>query len=349
MHLKQRLFAFVELGQFLSDHLNNRGFESDHASLHQEFDALMQQIPYRNPWFTPVNLHKSIAGITAMLQEQALDAWLKQYNIPDVIKEPCQIGVVMAGNIPMVGFHDLLCVLLSGHQLRAKLSTDDNLLLPFMAKVLDRFMPGFAERVSFESNTIKGAHAYIATGSDNSSRYFEHYFGAYPNIIRRNRTSIAVMDGTETADELEGLADDVFSYFGMGCRNVTQILIPKDYPISRLFDAFAKYNHLADHHKYINNYDYRKSVALLNKTAHYDNGFLLMFENDALFSPIAAINYVYYANTGYIKSLIESKLDKIQCVTGHGYIPFGKAQMPDVSDYADGIDTMQFLLSLNRS
>lgn len=349
MLLKQRLFAFVELGRFLSEHLEEKHPASSYANLHREFKDLIEKVALHNPWFTKKNVLKSISGIAAMLHPDSLETWLNRYDIPEKNPYPKQIGVVMAGNIPMVGFHDLLCVVMTGHMINAKLSADDNLLLPFLVKVLDTFAPGIGQLVNFETNLIKGAHAYIATGSDNSARYFEYYFGTYPHIIRRNRTSVAVIDGAETDEELAGLADDIFSYFGMGCRNVTQLFIPNDFPIDRLFDAFSTYHYITEHHKYMNNYDYRKSIALLNKTAHFDNGFLLLFESDALFSPVAAINFKHYENLQVVQDWLDLKQSNIQCVTGHGHIPFGKAQMPKVWDYADGVDTMQFLLSLNSN
>ena len=250
----------------------------------------------------------------------------------------------MAGNIPLVGFHDWLCVFISGHKAMVKLSSRDKVLLPHLVDKLISWDPRVEEYTSF-SDMLKGCDAYIATGSNNSSRYFEYYFGKYPHFIRRNRTSVAILTGTENQADLEKLADDVFQYFGLGCRNVTKIYVPRDYDFIPLLNAFRKYDHLADHHKFRNNYDYNLALHLLNKVVYMSTASLLLVEQPSFFSPISQLNYETYEDADKVRGQLLSSAD-IQCLVGETGVPFGMAQSPAITDYADGINTLQFLMEI---
>lgn len=309
----------------------------------------------RNPWFVKENVVSAFREIASMLDEDSLNSWLSGYN-PDSF-EPVKIktvGVIMAGNIPFVGFHDMLCVLLSGHKFLGKLSSNDKFLPVCFANILCEVEPRFKELIVFSDATISGFDAIIATGSNNSARYFEYYFGRYPNIIRKNRNSIAILSGDETADDLKNLADDVFLYFGLGCRNVSMIMIPEGYDFEYMLRYFENYSHLRDHHKYYNNYEYQKAVILVNGIHHLDNGFLLLKEEKNLSSPIAMLFYQYYKDIEQVKDFLANMNGQIQCVvstmkesvSGISWVLPGEAQKPKPSDFADGIDTLKFLFSL---
>jgi hypothetical protein len=250
----------------------------------------------------------------------------------------------MAGNIPLVGFHDLLSVFISGHRAVIKPSSKDEALIKHLVKKLEEWNPEIKELISFQE-MLKGCDAYIATGSNNSARYFEYYFSKYPHIIRRNRTSVAILNSNETTEELEKLADDVHLYFGMGCRNVTKIFVPKDYDFIPLLDVFRKYDHFKDHHKYRNNYDYYLALHILNGKFYMANESIILFENSSVFSPISQLNYEFYTDKNLVHEQLSSSAD-IQCIVGNDHIPFGQAQNPSLTDYADDINTLNFLTNL---
>jgi hypothetical protein len=252
----------------------------------------------------------------------------------------------MAGNIPLVGFHDFLCTLCAGHTAVCKLSSDDKTLLPALANHLIEFAPQLKERIEFVQGPIKHIEAVIATGSNNSTLYFQEYFGKYPHIFRHNRTSVAVFDGTESLEELKALGDDIFSYFGLGCRNVTHLCFPEGYDIQRFFEAIFPYADVVHNKKYGNNYDYNKAVFLLNLQNLLDNNFVLLRESEDLFSPISMLNYHFYASKTDLEAYLLNHEPDIQVVVGHGYVPFGQAQAPRLNDYADGIDVMSWLAKL---
>ncbi|HET6768316.1 MAG TPA: acyl-CoA reductase, partial [Chitinophagaceae bacterium] len=276
------------------------------------------------------------------LDEQKLINWASSYTIqPSVAKK---IGIVMAGNIPLVGFHDFLCVFISGHKAIIKASSKDEVLIKHLVQKLKEWNSEINELAVFQE-MLKDCDAYIATGSNNSARYFEYYFSKYAHIIRRNRTSVAVLDGSETTGELERLADDVHLFFGMGCRNVTKIFIPREYDFVPLLSAFKKYDYFKDHHKFKNNYDYYLALHMLNGKFYMTNESIILVENSSIFSPISQLNYEFYAHKNTLEDTLTS-LNNLQCSVGHGYIPFGKAQLPSLTDYADGIDTMKFLTGL---
>ncbi|MGB1041509.1 MAG: acyl-CoA reductase [Flavobacteriales bacterium] len=347
MNLEERKIAFIQLGKVLENFVEKKEWSDFSCGLTKEefdsFNHIILKSKIHNGWFTEDNVRNSIAGIVSMLKEVELESWLEKYNVIDANKK---VGVIMAGNIPMVGFHDMLCVLISGNILLAKPSSEDNLLLPAVANLLKTIEPRFESRIHFVPK-LNEFDAVIATGSDNSARYFESYFGKYPNLIRKNRTSIAVINGNETEKELSNFALDVFLYFGKGCRNVTKVLLPSGYNLDNLFKAFYPFKEIVNHNKYANNYDYNKAVYMMNKVELIENGFLLMKEDESLHSPLAVLNYHYYKTEDELKNYLDTHDSQIQCVVGSDYIPFGKVQFPAVNDYADGEDTMKFLLSLN--
>ncbi|WP_027000791.1 acyl-CoA reductase [Eisenibacter elegans] len=340
MNISQKIDAFVQLGLRLQQ-------------LSPETRALLyKRIEQENPWFTPESLDFALAGIGRFLDAEALAKWVSAYpSLAQARQQPKRIGVIMAGNIPAVGFHDFLSVLLSGHQLQAKLSSQDSLLLPFIASQLLEIAPDFAPYIQWVER-LEQPDAVIATGSDNTYRYFEHYFGQYPHILRRNRVSCAVLDGNESAQDLQALAEDVFRYFGLGCRNVAKLFVPKGYSPVMLLDNFEHWNHLAHHNKYMNNYSYRRSVLLINQLHHWDNGFLLLREDETLTSHIGVLHLGYYEDDAALDSQLRAQADKLQCVVSRqGYwpnsLPLGTAQTPVLEDYADGIDTLEFLIGLS--
>jgi hypothetical protein len=328
-----RLAAFAALGHHL-------------ASLTEaEIVELAARARNQNAWFDLPNVRTALAGIVHMLAEPALSQWAGRY--PAEPTTPRQVGVVMAGNIPMVGFHDLLCVLLSGHTLLAKLSKDDTLLMLWLGQQLLEIEPLFAERLHFVER-LNAADAFIATGSDNTARYFEFYFKSRPHIIRRNRTSLAILTGHETAEELAALGPDIFQYYGLGCRNVSKLYVPEGYDFVPLLDALQPWHHVLNHHKYQNNYDYNKSILLVNAVPHFDTGFLLLTAQSALVSPISVLHYSTYEQEIDLLDQLTNVAAQTQCLVSAGgrfagSVPFGRAQQPSVADYADGLDTMEFL------
>lgn len=310
-----------------------------------EWLSAKQMAFHKNIWFTPENIDLACKSIADnYLQADKLEKWAAQYELPENISRPITVGVVMAGNIPLVGFHDFLCVFISGNKQKIKLSSKDDVLLPFLINEMQKTYPLLGEYVSFAEN-LKGCDAYIATGSNNAGRYFDYYFGKYPSIIRRNRTSVAVLDGSENRPELELLAEDIHTYFGLGCRNITMLYVPENYDFIPLIEVLKKYDSLLDYHKYKNNYDYQLAILLLNKKFYMSGGGLLLEENPVIFSPISTIHYQYYTDRSTLEKELQSSED-VQAIVGKDYIGFGQAQHPSLTDYADGIDTMDFLKNL---
>jgi hypothetical protein len=333
MNLQERKEILVRLGTYL-------------LSTEEDLQAAMRQSAAENAWFTPEFITRSLTNIaTQYLSEESLQTLISTYAIPAENHRPKKVGIVMAGNIPAVGFHDLLCTFLAGHQAYIKLSSKDTVLIKFFVKKLVEWNPA-AEAYFVFADMLKGCDAYIATGSNNSSQYFTYYFNKYPHIIRRNRTSVAILTGEETADELESLADDVFQFFGLGCRNVTQVYVPEGYNFEPLLHAFKKYNYLADHPKFKNNYDYNLAIHLLNKRYFMSNESLLLVEDASPFSPIGQLHYQFYKDLNAVKQSLAGN-DSIQCVVSREDVSFGAAQCPGVCDFADGVDTMQFLVNLS--
>src|SRR5882757_2468827 len=331
MNLQQR----IELLQKLRTYLEENG---------QEWQDVKIKASIHNAWFTPEFIDLAVNNIcTAFLQQNKLEQWAAHYHLDDNISGK-NIGIVMVGNIPLVGFHDFLAVFISGHRQTIKLSSKDEILLKHLIQKMYSWEITVQNNISI-ATLLKDCDAYIATGSNNSGRYFEQYFSKWPNIIRRNRTSVAVLKGEETREELEKLSDDIHNFFGLGCRNVTHLFVPTGYDFVPLLNAFHQYRYFADHHKYKNNYDYQLSLALMNNIFYMTNEATLLIENKQLFSAISQLNYSYYDNKEVVINELKNNAD-IQCIAGNGFTPFGEAQKPGLFDYADGVDTMAFLLSL---
>lgn len=309
----------------------------------EEWQSIKHKAYMSNGWFTPEFINLSVKNIAEQfLTERNLLSWVNHYHLDDPIT-PKNVGIVMAGNIPLVGFHDFLAVFISGHMQTIKLSSKDDVLLKHLVQKMYSWEPIIQNFVSF-APMLKGCDAYIATGSNNSARYFDYYFSKYPSIIRKNRTSVSILTGSETGEELEKLSDDIHIFFGLGCRNVTKIFVPDGYEFVPLLQSFHRYKYFADHHKYKNNYDYNLSIQLMNSRYYMTNESTLLVESESVFSPISQLNYGFYKQVGEVlQSLKGSK--EVQCIAGID-LPLGKAQQPGLMDYADGIDTLQFLLAL---
>ncbi|MDY0085450.1 MAG: acyl-CoA reductase [Bacteroidales bacterium] len=347
--LDQRINALSQLGHQLNN-LMEGYYKPQHAAVLTE--EVMQQAMRANPWFTEENIHLMLRSVVAMLKPDELTKIAKQYAIPETNNQAKTLAVIMAGNVPLVGFQDFVHVLLCGHSFLGKLSHQDRFLLPAIAKMLIDIEPGFESFISFTDQRISDFDAVIATGSDNSGRYFDYYFGKYPHVIRRNRHGVAILNGNESDEALHQLGLDIFSYFGLGCRNVSTLFVPKDYNFERLLQSFEAYSKVADHTKYFNNYEYYKAIFLVNGVQHYDSGFVLLKAAEDFGSPVAVLHYQQYEDEGILNEVIALNKDKIQCTVSDkawysNSYPFGKAQFPALTDYADGIDTIAFLLRLN--
>jgi hypothetical protein len=308
-----------------------------------ELQNLAAQAKQRNGWFSYESVKNALEGIAFMLDKEKLEKWTSSYNLNG--EAPKVVGIVMAGNIPLVGFHDLLSVLISGHFAAIKPSSSDDFLTRIIIDWIIQVEPRFKKNIEIREK-LTNIDAVIATGSDNTARYFEYYFKDIPSIIRKNRTSVAILDGKESDEELKALGEDIFSYFGLGCRNVSKVFTPKGYDFRDAFPHFEPYSEVANHNKYRNNYDYYKSIYLVNKTPHLDTGFLLVNSIDDLVSPIGVLFHQEYDSLEKLESILEDQKDKIQCIVGKNYVPFGKAQRPELWDYADDVDTLQFLSNL---
>ncbi len=304
--------------------------------------AIKRQVHY-NGWFTEESVRNSLLNLGNWLTREQLINWTSSYSFTE---NPKVVAVIMAGNIPLVGFHDFLCVLISGNKIQCKLSSDDNKLLPLLSNYLIQFSTELKEFISFSDRNLSAFDAVIATGSNTSLVNFESYFSKYPHLFRHNRTSVAILDGTETKEELKALGEDVLNYFGRGCRNVTHLLIPENYDLNRFFEAIVVSGEVVNNKKYGNNYDYNKTIHLLNLESFLDNNFLLLKKSDNLFSPLAMLYYHSYKSQEEITAYLEMHKDSIQCVVGHDYLAFGTAQCPSLSDYADNVDTMVWLNNL---
>jgi hypothetical protein len=314
-----------------------------------EKEKLFVRVGNENPWFTHENLEKAFKGIGKWLNESSLREWMSKYpGLPTRIQK--KVGLVLAGNIPMVGFHDVLCVLLSGHTAVTKLSSKDSVCMKFIREELLSLNPDFESRWQIV-DLLKDIDAIIATGSDNSARYFQQYFSKYPHIIRKNRTSVAIISGFESDEELKALGEDIFSYFGLGCRNVTFLFLHENVDPADLLKIWEHYSPIKDHHKYINNYDYYRSIYLVNRQEHYASDFLMMKEEKQLFTPVANLNYMRYRDISEVEEFIKSHEEEIQCVVSSKpmNVPIvrpGNTQNPEIDDYADGVDTMKYLEEL---
>jgi hypothetical protein len=321
------------------------------AEPNKQLLAIIETEKQYNAWFTADNVLKAVKSIGDMLNRVDLTAWLDKYEIHD--GQPKKVGLILAGNIPLVGFHDVLCVLITGNSALIKASSQDARLIKYVLELLSAIEPIFAERYQF-TERLEHFDAVIATGSNNTSRYFEYYFGKVPNIIRKNRSSVAVLTGSESTEQLFRLGHDIFDYFGLGCRNVSKLLAPKGYNFNLFFESIEVYNDIINHHKYNNNYFYNKSIYLVNSDKHLDNNFLLLKEDTRLASPLGVMYFEYYDDLAAVESKLNSDAEHIQCVVSAAplninsqVVDFGGSQAPKLWDYADGVDTMAFLSALS--
>lgn len=353
MNLERRTDAFVKLGSLLHQQLPETA-EVDIGGLKNvRIKEVVGEAFIQNPWFTHSNILYSLRAIANMLKPEKLARWTGLYPELNTTRDPLKVGIVMAGNIPLVGFHDLLAVLIAGHGIQVKYSRRDEVLIKYIGTLLIEIEPEFESLIDFTHDQLSAFHAIMATGSDNSSRYFQYYFGKYPNIIRKNRNSVAVITGNESGSELAGLADDVFLYFGLGCRNVSKLYIPPGYVMETLLPAFEKYGNVTDHTGYANNYLYNRTLLQMNKIEHIDNGFVVLREESRPNSPIGVLHYEIYQNHEDLRSKLKNEHDSIQCIVSNTStletaIPPGKAQTPHPWEYADNIDTLKFLLGLGQ-
>lgn len=356
MTLQDRIGIFVQLGEILSL-VSGKKYLSDNEGkndLIQIFEEAATAAIDHNGWFTDEFVQIAMKSWADALTEENLQRWLEHYDISDSLSKKT-VAVIMAGNIPMVGFHDLLCILLCGFRVKIKLSHSDEVLMKAVVNILIRLNPDLQDRIIFSDNKLNDFDAVIATGSNNSVRYFDHYFAKYPNIMRGNRTSIAVLTGNETEEQLIGLSDDTCLYFGLGCRNVTHVFLPEGYDPGNLLKINEKYaEKLMSCNKYANNYMYNKAILHLNREVHYDGGFMLLRESEQLHSAVSVLNYSFYKNMDEMRSVISMNSSEIQAVISisgelQKNIQPGNAQFPGLWDYADNVDTIHFLNSLNNS
>ncbi len=345
MNLEDKILTMSLWGRAISSKLREREANS---WLDDELSAIIRKAGHMNGWFTEENILRSIEAICEnYLDEKKIRQWVGAYPAwPENPQQPKSIGLTMAGNLPLVGFHDLLCVLMSGHKAVVKLSSKDAVLLPYLLQILFTIEPQFEKQVEY-GEMLKGCHAYIATGSDNSARYFEYYFGKYPHIIRKNRNSLAILTGSETDEVLLALGQDVFSYFGLGCRNVSKLLVPPGYEFDRLLKIWEHFDYLANHHKYKSNFDYQLTLLLMNRVPYQSNAVVLLTENTGLHSPISVLYYEKLNHEEILKRIeLAETTGTLQCIVGQNQLSFGSTQSPQLWDYADGIDTLKWLLSL---
>ena len=345
--LYNRIKAFEKLGILFSNKFTeNSSKESEYWT--SELDKAIDLAYKYNTWFTEDSVKKALNEWSKQLNYNSLKNWTDQYKIED--KSEKKIAIIMAGNLPLVGFHDLLCGLIMNFHCIVKLSSDDKILIPFIVEYLDSIVPGIKNQVKFTTNPIKDFNGVIATGSNNSFKYFEYYFGNYPNLLRKTRHSIAVLNGKETEMDLKKLGNDIFTYFGMGCRSVSKLLVPKGYDFDLLFNALFDFKEIINHNKYVNNYDYNKAVYLMSEQKFIENGFIILKEDEKLGSPIGCLFFEYYENPKDLNAYISDIKDSLQCVVSNLNIlnstSFGSSQRPKIDDYADNTNTLDFLLKI---
>lgn len=341
MNTEKQILGLIKLSDFLNNFLKNT--PENYSELENEFALLLRKSEIENPWFTQENQKFALQQWNKLLTKENLENWLKEYRIS---KNPKRVGLILAGNIPMVGFHDVLSVILSGNIPLIKLSSKDKQILPFLLSQWNEFSQGNIQYEFVEK--LQNFDAVIATGSNNTARYLEYYFKDSLSIIRKNRTSLAVLKGDETDEELQLLAHDIFRYFGLGCRNVTRLFIPKEMKLDRLFENFMDFSEVINHNAYANNYDYNKAIYLLNQDQFWDNNFVMLKEDESLFSPLSVLNFSRYEDISEVQEFLKSNEENIQCIVaktelGLNSENFGEAQNPGLSTYADHVDTMQFL------
>lgn len=348
MDIKNRINSLSRLGKILLSVGNKKEWKDFNLGITKEeynnIVELTKKAKHHNGWFTEKEVLYAFDSWGKLLTKENIQQWIDRYNIQKEINK--NIAIIMAGNIPLVGFHDLISVYLLGGKIQAKLSSDDNILIPELVKILSLFDIKAKENIKFTSSKLERFDAVIATGSNNTARYFKSYFDKYPNIIRKNRTSIAIIEGNETHEDLTKLANDVFTYYGLGCRNITKIFIPQNYDLNNIFKAFFNHKYVLDNNKYANNYDYHKAVYLMEQHKLIENGFILLKEDNDMHSPIGMLFYEYYNDIQEVEKYIKEKSSKIQCVVGNNKTPFGESQKPKLWEYADNIDIVKFLINI---
>lgn len=352
MTIDDKKYAFCELGRFLRQFKESENQQNESVQYNDQFYDLFIELIHlsqsHNGWYTPENVYYAIESWATLLTENNINKWLSNYT---PVTNPKKIGLILAGNIPLVGFHDFISVILSGHKTVIKTSSNDQKLLPFLVQYMIAIDSRFSGWISFTENRLEGFDAVIATGSNNTARYFEYYFKKVPSIIRKNRNSVAVLTGNESQEDLQLLGEDIFRYFGLGCRNVSKLMVPKGYDFDFFFKAIYTYRDVIHYEKYSNNYDYNKAVYLMSNYKLLDNGFLILREDtDSYSSPIASLSYEFYENIEEVNHKLIRDAEQIQCVvralSDENSVPFGQTQKPSLMDYADGIDTMEFLTKL---
>ena len=352
MDLQQRINAFLKLGEFIQQ-FSTEGFKTNEKVTGNDlfFDGFKHQIKLahdHNGWFTIENICFSLNGWSKSLTQSSIKEWLAKYSFNDIT--PKKVAIIMAGNIPLVGFHDFLSVLISGHDVVVRQSSNDKHLLPYLAKYLEHVEPEFKGKIIFTEEKLKDFDAVIATGSDNTSRYFEHYFKGKPSIIRKNRNSVAILTGEESEEEMKSLSEDIFRYYGLGCRNVSKLFVPQGYNFDAFFKGVYEWHPIINQHKYANNYDYNKAVYIMSEFDLLENGFLMIKEDQSYSSPIATLFYEYYNDLDSLKQQLISNNNNIQCVVSKGItehsVVFGQTQHPHLWDYADNVDTIAFLIKM---
>lgn len=348
MGQESRINALVQLGAVMKRIGAGQSWKGfDWGITEQEYEQLqlaVNQAKIYNGWFEPSEVKRAFSAWGNALNQEQIEIWLEKYDRQGIT--PKTVAIIMAGNIPLVGLHDLIAVYLAGHRAKIKMSSEDSKLLPAILEVWRLFDEHLFETIEISHTRLEGFDAVIATGSNNTARYFEQYFGAYPNIIRKNRTSVAILTGQESTDELKNLATDIFAYFGLGCRNVTKLYLPQGYDLDLVFGGLFHWQEVVNNKKYGNNYDYHKAIFLLEGYDVLENGFILMKEDESLSSPIGTLYYEYYTDLDDLKKALAGKQEEIQCIVSREDIPFGEAQNPKLWDYADGVDTMRFLIGL---
>ncbi len=338
--------AFMQLGLFIKRHVSNQYIESE-KSLHNLLHQASKDAEIQNPWFTTYNITLALNGISFILNKSELK------KTPTNLVAPSKtVAIIAAGNIPAVGFHDVLCVLLSGHNVLLKMASNDQIIIPCLLKIAGYYSPNIKNRIKYVQAKLQGYDAVIATGSSTSSAQFKQYFKHVPNILRHSRSSVAIITGNESDEELTALGDDVFQYFGLGCRNVSKIYVPENYKFDKLYEAFEKFQSVINHHKYYNNYTYNKTLLLLNAVPHLDNHFLLVTNSNQMKAPMGVLFYENYSNLTSLKSTLLDYQNQLQClvsrqkISGFKHITFGQSQSPSLFDFADDINTFTFLSQL---
>ncbi len=352
MNLQQRITAFVKLGEFLSQFSKVKVEKKENINYNDLFfEGFKNQLKLAeetNGWFSKENVAFAINGWVESLTYENLNKWLSNYTFSN--KQPKTVAIIMAGNIPLVGFHDFLSVLISGHNALIKQSSNDKHLLPYLAKYLEYIEPEFKGKIEFTDKKLENFDAVIATGSNNTARYFEYYFKDKPSIIRNNRNSVAILNGHETLEDMKALSEDIFRYYGLGCRNVSKLYVPKNYNFDLFFKGIYHWHPIIEKAKYANNYDYNKAVYLMSEFDMLENGFLMIKEDSSAVSPIATVFYETYDDYSQLKAKLQEEKKSIQCIVSNGFIEneiaFGKTQKPQLWDYADDVDSIEFLLEI---